>query len=68
MGDSGSRGAFQLGADEMAGGAVLYFRRHDAKLTMDATYLNGAPIDSASLDMSPGDIGWLFRSQIQFSF
>ncbi|TWT81362.1 hypothetical protein CA13_28140 [Planctomycetes bacterium CA13] len=28
----------------------------------------GATINSSSLDISPGDIGWLFRTQVQFSF
>jgi hypothetical protein len=55
-------------AEEIAGGFVWYFRDQHAKLTVDATYLNGAPINSASLDISPGDIGWLFRTQIQFAF
>jgi hypothetical protein len=47
---------------------VWYINEQHAKLTLDVTHLNGAPISSASLDIAPGDIGWLFRSQIQFSF
>ena len=42
-------------------------RKH-AKFTFDATHLNGASINSSALDISPGDTGWLFRSQIQFAF
>ena len=55
-------------ADEIAGGFVWYFRDQHAKITLDATHLNGAPISSSSLDIAPGDSGWLFRSQIQFAF
>jgi hypothetical protein len=68
VGNSGTLGQDDQSAEEIAGGLVWYFRDQHAKWTFDATYLNGAPIDSASLDISPGDIGWLFRSQIQFAF
>jgi hypothetical protein len=68
VGSSGTLGVEDQSAEEIAGGFVWYFRDQHAKLTVDATYLNGAPINSASLDISPGDIGWLFRSQIQFAF
>ncbi len=50
------------------GGAVWYFNGQNAKLTVDATRLNGAPISSSALDISPGAIGWLARTQIQFAF
>ena len=68
IGDSGTLGASDESASEIAGGFVRYFRGQNAKFTFDFTYLNGAPINSASLDISPGDIGWLYRSQIQFAF
>ena len=67
-GNSGTLGQENQSAEEIAGGFTWYFRGQHAKLTFDATYLDGAPINSASLDISPGDIGWLFRSQIQFAF
>ncbi|TWU26056.1 porin [Bythopirellula polymerisocia] len=67
-GNSGTLGVANQSSEEIAGGFAWYIREQNAKLTADATYINGAPIDSASLDMSPGDIGWLFRSQIQFAF
>ena len=44
----------------------LVFSGH--AFTPDFTHLNGAPISSTSLDIFPGDIGWLFRTQIQFAF
>lgn len=68
VGDSGTLGVSQQSFDEVAGGLVWYINEQHIKLTMDVTHLNGAPISSASLDIAPGDIGWLFRSQIQFSF
>ena len=67
-GNSGTLGVENQSAEEIAVGFVWYFRRQNAKLTIDATYLDGAPIDSASLDISPGNIGWLVRSQIQIAF
>ncbi len=68
VGDSGTLGIDNQSADEIAGGFVWYFRGQHAKFVVDATHLNGAPIDSSSLGISPGDSGWLYRSQIQFAF
>jgi hypothetical protein len=68
VGDSGTLGLANQSADERAFGGVWYFRRHAAKLTFDATHLNGAPIDSFSLDIFPRQQGWLLRTQLQFSF
>jgi hypothetical protein len=68
VGNSGTLGMENLSADEVAGGIVWYFRDQHAKLVVDVTYLNGAPISSSALDIAPGDIGWLLRSQIQFAF
>ncbi len=68
VGESGTLGMFDQSSDEVAGGFVWYFREQHAKLTMDATYINGAPINSSALDLTPGALGWLARTQIQFSF
>ncbi len=68
QGSSGTLGAFDQSSEEIAGGLVYYFREQQAKLTVDATYLNGASIDSSTLDIAAGDIGWLYRTQLQFSF
>jgi hypothetical protein len=68
VGESGSLGSKNESSDERAVGAAWYFRRHLAKLNFDATYLDGAPIDSFSLDIDPGARGWLFRTQMQFGF
>ncbi len=68
VGNSGTLGVGDRSADERSLGGVWYFRRHAAKLTVDATYLDGAPIDAFSLDIFPGQAGWLMRTQLQFSF
>ncbi len=67
-GDSGTLGDHDQSAEEIAGGFVWYFRDQHAKLTVDVTNLDGAPISSSALDIAPGDLGWLVRTQIQFSF
>jgi len=68
VGTSGTLGAEHQSADEIAGGCIWYFRDQNAKLTVDATWVNGAPINSSALDISPGATGWLVRTQIQFAF
>lgn len=67
-GNSGTLGLADQSSDELATGFVWYCRDQHAKFTADATYLDGAPIDSAALDITPGDLGWLYRTQIQFAF
>ena len=68
QGNSGTLGLVNQSSDERAAGAVWYFRDHSAKLTVDLTYLDGAPINSFSLDIDRGMRGWLTRTQLQFSF
>lgn len=68
VGDSGTLGREDQSSDEIAAGCVWYFRGQNAKLTFDATHLDGAPINASSLDIFPGDMGWLFRTQIQLAF
>lgn len=68
VGDSGTLGLEDQSADEIAAGFVWYFRGQNAKLTFDATHLDGAPISASSLDIFPGDRGWLFRTQVQLAF
>lgn len=68
VGDSGTLGLEDQSADEIAAGFVWYFRGQNAKLTFDATHLDGAPINASSLDIFRGDRGWLFRTQVQLAF
>jgi hypothetical protein len=68
VGDSGTLGVANQSGEEIAGGFAWYFREQHAKAVMDFTYLDGAPISSSALDITPGERGWLWRTQIQFSF
>ena len=68
VGDSGTLGVINQSSDEVSGGFAWYFRDQHAKLVFDATHLDGAPISSAALDIDPGTMGWLYRTQIQFAF
>lgn len=68
QGNSGTLGVFDQDSEEIATGFAWYLRDQNAKFTADATYLDGAPIDSSALDINPGDEGWLVRTQIQFAF
>ncbi|MCB9941939.1 MAG: hypothetical protein H6823_27190 [Planctomycetaceae bacterium] len=67
-GDSGTLGATDQSADEIAAAIIWYIRGQNAKLTFDATHLNGAPIRDLALNILPGDAGWLFRTQLQLRF
>lgn len=68
VGDSGTLGVTNQSAEEISGGFAWYFRGQHAKFVGDLTFLDGAPINSSSLDIVPGERGMLFRTQIQFSF
>jgi hypothetical protein len=68
VGNSGTLGVNDQSSDELAAAVAWYFRENQAKLVVDVTHLDGAPVNASSLDITPGDRGWLFRSQIQFSF
>ena len=68
VGNSGTVGGFDESADEVAVGAVLYFRRQNLKLTFDATRVNGVPINDLALGLLPGDDGMLYRTQFQWKF
>ncbi len=68
VGDSGTLAALNQSSDEIAGGLAWYFRDQSAKLVTDLTHLDGAPINSQALDITPGERGWLWRTQIQFAF
>lgn len=67
-GESASLGETDRSSDEIAGGLNYYFRRQRAKITFDATHLNGATVDSSALNIEPGYRGWLVRTQMQFGF
>ena len=68
VGNSGTLGVTDQSSDEIAWGGAWYFREQHARFTFDVTRLDGAPINSSALDVTPGSDGLLFRSQIQFAF
>ena len=68
VGNSGTLGLVDQSADEVAGGVVIYARRHNLKLTFDVTKLNGAPVNDSALNIRAGDAGWLYRTQFQWKF
>jgi len=67
-GDSGTLGLTGERSDEIGTGFVWYFKGQNAKLTFDASHVNGVPVSSSRLDLLPGDAGWLFRTQFQLAF
>lgn len=68
VGNSGSLGERNESADEVAAGMVWYIRGQKMKVTLDATRVNGAPINDRALNILAGDDGWLLRTQFQFVF
>ena len=67
-GDSGTLGLLDESSDEIDVGFVWYIKGHNTKVTFDASHYNGAPVSSSRLDLLPGDVGWLFRTQFQLAF
>lgn len=67
-GDSGTLGAYDTSSDEVAGGVVMYFNKHNSKLTFDVTSLNGATANDSAINIRPGDKGTLFRTTYQWKF
>lgn len=68
QGDSGRLGTGDQSSEEIAGALAWYLRTNHIKMVFDITHLDGAPINSETLNITPGDSGWLFRSQMQFAF
>ncbi len=68
VGDSGTLGIADQSADEISMGAVWYYRGHNAKLTFDASHINGSPIRDLALNLLPGDDGMIYRTQLQIRF
>lgn len=67
-GDSGTLGVFDTSSDEVAGGIVFYFNKHNSKLTFDVTHLNGASASDSAINIRPGDLGTLYRTTYQWKF
>lgn len=67
-GDSGTLGVFNQSTGEVAGGFAWYIRGHNTKFNFDVSRITGTPLNSARLNLLPGDDGWLFRTQFQCGF
>jgi hypothetical protein len=68
VGDSWSLGETDHSSDELAAGVNWYFRGHDLKIGFDVSHFNGVPLSSSTLNVLAGDVGWLFRTQLQLLF
>ena len=67
-GDSSTLGGINTSSDEVAGGLVWYFNKHQSKMTFDVTRLNGSPANDSALGIRAGDSGYLFRTTYQWKF
>lgn len=67
-GNSGTLGTQQQHSEEIGGALAWYWRENHAKFVLDTVYLKSPSISSASLDITPQNREWLFRTQVQFSF
>lgn len=67
-GNSGSLGTIDQSTEEIAGGFAWYIRGHNTKFNFDISRITGTPLNSARLNLLPGDEGWLFRTQFQCGF
>jgi hypothetical protein len=67
-GASGTLGLTQQSSDEVAAGMAWFLNGNNAKVLFDVTHFNGVPLSSNRVDVLPGDIGWLMRTQFQLAF
>ena len=68
VGDSGTLGVANQSSEEIGAGVAWYFRGHHAKIISTADYISGAPLTEDRLDLLAGDVGWLYRTQLQLAF
>lgn len=68
VGDSGSLGASDQSADEVAGGVAWWIKGRNLKLLFDVTHVNSSPVNDSAVGFQPGDDGMLYRTQLQVSF
>lgn len=68
VGDSGTLGASDQSADEVAGGVAWWIKGRNLKLSLDVTRVNGTPVNDSAVGFRPGDDGLLYRTQLQFLF
>ena len=68
VGNSGTLGVSNQSSDQFDAGLGWYFRGHGAKVLFLASYMDGAPLTDSRLDTVAGDVGWFFRTQLQWAF
>jgi hypothetical protein len=68
VGNSGTLGSANRNSNEVAAGFAWYLKGHNAKFGLDASYVSGVPVTGDRLDLLPGDVGWLLRTQFQLGF
>ncbi len=68
VGDSGSLGATDQSADEVAGGVAWWIKGRNLKLLFDVTRVNSSPVNDSAVGFMPGDDGLLYRTQLQILF
>jgi hypothetical protein len=68
VGDSGTLGASDQSADEVAGGIAWWIKGRNLKLSLDVTRVNGTSVNDSAVGFRPGDDGLLYRTQLQFLF
>jgi hypothetical protein len=68
VGDSGTLGAGDQSADEVAGGVAWWIKGRNLKLLFDVSRVNGTPINDSAVGFRPRDSGTLFRTQLQVLF
>lgn len=67
-GNSGTLGQKDQNTEELAAGFAWYIRGHNTKFNFDISRITGTPLNSARLNLLPGDDGLLFRTQFQCGF
>lgn len=68
VGDSGTLGAGDQSADEVAGGVAWWIKGRNLKLLFDVSHVNSSPVNDSAVGLQPGDDGLLYRTQLQFLF
>jgi hypothetical protein len=67
-GNSGTLGLAEQNTNEVGAGCAWYIRGHNVKFNADVSWISGVPVSSDRLNLLPGDVGWLLRTQFQFGF
>ena len=61
-------GLLEQSTNEVGAGCAWYIKGHSIKLNADVSRISGVPVSSDRLNLVPGDVGWLLRTQFQCGF